>query len=94
MTKTIFSPVQQKMLFNQIKESDFFNSLINDGNFFDFLSNIWDIDTLPSSDPHFNNLRGDIQQHMFNNDDWDYDSLKLFNCLKRRIYLISLLLKP
>lgn len=48
MTKTIFSPVQQKMLFNQIKESDFFNSLINDGNFFDFLSNIWDIDTLPS----------------------------------------------
>ncbi|WP_298550544.1 AAA family ATPase [uncultured Parabacteroides sp.] len=75
MTKTIFSPVQQKMLFNQIKESDFFNSLINDGNFFDFLSNIWDIDTLPSSDPRFNNLRGDIQQHMFNNDDWDYDYL-------------------
>lgn len=75
MTTTIFSPVQQKMLFNQIKESNFFKSLINDGNFFDFLSNIWNIDTLPSSDPRFNNLRGDIQQHMFNNDDWDYDYL-------------------
>ena len=45
MTTTIFSPVQQKMLFNQIKGSNFFNSLINDGNFFGFLSNIWDIDT-------------------------------------------------
>lgn len=75
MTTTIFSPVQQKMLFNQIKGSNFFNSLINDGNFFGFLSNIWDIDTLPSSDPRFNNLRGDIQQHMFNNDDWDCDYL-------------------
>ena len=63
------------MLFNQIKESNFFNSLINDDMFFDFLSSIWDIDTLPSSDPRFNNLRGDIQQHMFNNDDWDYDYL-------------------
>lgn len=72
------------MLFNQIKESNFFNSLINDDNFFDFLSSIWDIDTLPSSDPRFNNMRGDIQQHMFNNDDWDYDYLfseilQLFN---------------
>ena len=28
MTTNIFSPVQQKMLFNQIKESNFFNSLI------------------------------------------------------------------
>ena len=63
------------MLFNQIKGSNFFNSLINDGNFFGFLSSIWDIDTLPSSDPRFNNLRGDIQQHMFNNDDWDCDYL-------------------
>jgi len=71
----LFSPVQQKMLFNQIKESNFFNALINDDNFFDFLSSIWNIDTMPSSDPRFNNLRGDIQQHMFNNDDWDYDYL-------------------
>ena len=75
MTTNLFSPVQQKMLFNQIKESNFFNSLINDDIFFDFLSSIWDIDTLPSSDPRFNSLRGDIQQHMFNNDDWDYDYL-------------------
>lgn len=75
MTAKLFSPVQQKMLFNQIKESNFYNTLINDGIFFDFLSSIWDIDTLPSSDPRFNSLRGDIQQHMFNNDDWDYDYL-------------------
>lgn len=75
MTAKLFSPVQQKMLFNQIKESNFYNSLINDGIFFDFLSSIWDIDMLPSSDSRFNNLRGDIQQHMFNNDDWDYDYL-------------------
>lgn len=84
MAANIFSPIQKKMLFNQIKESNFFNSLINDDNFFDFLSSIWDIDTLPSSDPRFNNMRGDIQQHMFNNDDWDYDYLfseilQLFN---------------
>lgn len=92
MEANIFSPVQKKMLFNQIKESNFLNSLINEGNFFDFLSSIWDIDTLPSSDPRFNNMRGDIQQHMFNNDDWDYDylfseALQLF----KKIYLILLL---
>ena len=75
MINNLFSHIQQKMLFNQIKDSNFFDTLINDDIFFDFLSAVWDIDILPSSDPRFHNMRGDIQQHMFNNDDWDYDYL-------------------
>ncbi|HEY5369634.1 MAG TPA: abortive infection family protein [Hanamia sp.] len=37
----------------------------------DFLSRIYDLSTMPSSDPRFDNFLGDIWQHRFNNDDWD-----------------------
>lgn len=45
----------------------------------DFLSRIWVLEELPSTDGRFKNAMGDIWQHTVNNDDWDknwvfYDS--------------------
>lgn len=37
----------------------------------DFLSRLWDLDSLPSTDPRFKNATGDIWQHTINNWDWD-----------------------
>lgn len=37
----------------------------------DFLSRIWDLENMPSTDPRFNDALGDIWQHMINNSDWD-----------------------
>ena len=37
----------------------------------DFLSRIWDLDSMPSFDSRFNNATGDIWQHTVNNDDWE-----------------------
>lgn len=40
----------------------------------DFLSRIYDnIETMPSNDPRFDNVKGDIWQHRYNNDDWPAD---------------------
>lgn len=39
----------------------------------DFLSRIWDLEAMPSTDSRFKNARGDIWQHTVNNDDWDAD---------------------
>lgn len=37
----------------------------------DFLSRIYDLDNMPSTDNRFSNARGDIWQHTVNNDDWE-----------------------
>lgn len=36
-----------------------------------FLSRIYDLESLPSTDNRFSNAQGDIWQHRFNNDDWE-----------------------
>jgi hypothetical protein len=36
----------------------------------DFLSRIWDLDSMPSTDSRFKNATGDIWQHTVNNYDW------------------------
>lgn len=41
----------------------------------DFLSRIWDLDSMPSTDPRFLNATGDIWQHRSNNYDWEDDWL-------------------
>jgi hypothetical protein len=41
----------------------------------DFLSRIWNVDRMPAVDTRFHNARGDIIQHMYNNDDWDFEYL-------------------
>lgn len=37
----------------------------------DFLSRIYDLDKMPSTDSRFLNARRDIWQHTINNEDWD-----------------------
>lgn len=37
----------------------------------DFLSRVWDLSALPSTDSRFETAKGDIWQHMENNYDWD-----------------------
>ena len=39
----------------------------------DFLSRIYDVENMPSTDGRFKNAYGDIWQHRINNDDWDAD---------------------
>ncbi len=39
----------------------------------DFLSRIWALEELPSTDSRFKNAIGDIWQHTVSNDDWDKD---------------------
>lgn len=39
----------------------------------DFLSRIWDLDSMSSTDPRFSNATGDIWQHRVNNYDWEDD---------------------
>lgn len=48
----------------------------------DFLSRVWPLDEMPATDHRFTTARGDIWQHVINNDDWDlhylyWDYLKL-----------------
>ena len=38
-----------------------------------FLSRMYDLESLPSTDSRFSNAQGDIWQHRFNNDDWEDD---------------------
>jgi len=40
-----------------------------------FLSRIWDLSSMPSTDRRFADAAGDIWQHMVNNNDWDHDEL-------------------
>ena len=40
-----------------------------------FLSRIWDLKSLPSTDSRFPNAESDIWQHCINNDDWELDWL-------------------
>jgi hypothetical protein len=37
----------------------------------EFLSRLFNIENLPSTDPRFKNAAGDIWQHRVNNDDWE-----------------------
>jgi hypothetical protein len=59
--------IQQKSLFRALIDAGAFAAL----HIMDFISKIWDIDSMPSTDRRFNTLREDIQQHYINNNDWD-----------------------
>ncbi|GHD20910.1 hypothetical protein GCM10007052_31050 [Halioglobus japonicus] len=39
----------------------------------EFLSRVWELDSIPSTDNRFPNATGDIWQHTVNNNDWDMD---------------------
>lgn len=58
-----------------ITQDNSFGDLSNGDGILDFLSKIWDLRIMPSTDGRYNDAYGDIYQHMVNNDDWDYEYL-------------------
>ena len=51
----------------------------------EFLSRLYDLESMPSKDPRFSNAAGDIWQHRFNNNDWEDNWVfndERFNLLK------------
>lgn len=44
-------------------------------NIMSFLSRIWELDIMPSTDSRFEDAFGDIQQHIVYNDDWNFEYL-------------------
>lgn len=51
----------------------------------EFLSRLYDLESMPSTDPRFSDAAGDIWQHRFNNNDWEDNwifSDERFNLLK------------
>lgn len=67
--------IQQKSLFHELVRKNAFEALSLNSRILEFIAKIWDIDLLPSTDPRFKTLRGDIQQHFVNNSDWDISYL-------------------
>ena len=58
-----------------ITQDNSFGDLSKGDGILDFLSKIWDLRIMPSTDGRYNDAYGDIYQHMVNNDDWDYEYL-------------------
>ena len=58
-----------------ITQDNSFGDLSSGDGILDFLSKIWDLRIMPSTDSRYNDAFGDIYQHMVNNDDWDYEYL-------------------
>lgn len=69
------SNIQQTSLFKEIKNSLALKHIYENNVILEFISGIWDIDNMPSTDSRYHTLRGDIQQHFINNDDWDWEYL-------------------
>lgn len=64
-------PVQQRSLFQALIDKGGFDTIKQTSRMLDFIAKIWDIDLMPSTDPRYQTMRGDIQQHYINNTDWD-----------------------
>lgn len=70
---------------NRITEAtrrEILDSLVLDGKEFHgrldliaFLKRIWDLESMPSTDPRFDSADGDIWQHMVRNNDWEVSYL-------------------
>jgi len=57
------------------KESNLFRIAQENDSMMSFLNEIWNLRSMPSEDPRFEDAYGDIVQHTINNDDWDIDYL-------------------
>lgn len=71
MNMIALPPVQQRSLFKALVDKGGFDTIKQTSRILDFMDKIWDIDLMPSTDPRYQTMRGDIQQHYINNTDWD-----------------------
>jgi ABC-type cobalamin/Fe3+-siderophores transport system ATPase subunit len=68
----------KKELFSAINaQPDAFGSGYDEESLFEFISEIWDLENMPSSDSRYDNASQDIVQHTIRNHDWETDSLFL-----------------
>lgn len=58
-----------------ITQDNSFGDLSTGDGILEFLSKIWDLRIMSSTDGRYNDAYGDIYQHMINNNDWDYEYL-------------------
>lgn len=75
MTMQISLLNRRIILEDLIYKPDFYGRF--EDNVVDFLSQTWDLKSMPSEDSRFKDAYGDIWQHTMNNDDWDADYLYL-----------------
>lgn len=71
----LLPPIQQRSLFQALVDKGAFEVLRTSSYIIDFVDRIWEIDLLPSTDPRFKTMRGDIQQHYLNDTDWNEEYL-------------------
>lgn len=65
-------------LFNiLLKEYNFFNYAENNDLILNLLNDIWNLRSMPSEDPRFENAYDDILQHIIYNQDWSFNHLFL-----------------
>ena len=58
-----------------LKDNNLFSVANENNSIMSLLNDIWDLKSMPSEDPRFNDAYGDIVQHTINNDDWDVSYL-------------------
>ena len=66
---------QKRVLINEVIKTGFFDQLVQSDNLLAFLSEIWPLTEMPSTDGRYKSLYGDISQHCVNNKDYDWTFL-------------------
>ncbi len=81
-----------KVLLNQ---EDLFSSFESNADLVEFLDDILNLSSLPSTDNRYKDAYGDAYKHLVNNDDWDYEEVFLnrFNFVDNNDNFIKLLNK-
>jgi predicted ATPase len=67
------SKILKREIFKKILEQH--NPFGESDDIMSFLSHIWELDIMPSTDSRFEDAFGDIQQHIVYNDDWTFEYL-------------------
>jgi ABC-type nitrate/sulfonate/bicarbonate transport system ATPase subunit len=91
--------LRNQILEEVLKLEDFFGGNEEESSLMEFLSLIWDLQSMPSEDPRFNDAYDDIFQHVINNHDWTYEilfktRLGLLNSDSKFETFLNTLLKP
>lgn len=71
----LLDKIKKESLFRDIRQTEIFDFFVEENILLEFLNSIWPLNAMPSTDPRFNTLYGDITQHCINNNDWDWNFL-------------------
>ncbi|MBA9077188.1 AAA family ATPase [Rufibacter quisquiliarum] len=71
ITKSLKSLIFEILVFDFKLVDELFSSDM----IMDFLNDVWDLKSMPSTDKRFDNAYRDVYHHIINNDDWNYSEL-------------------